>query len=393
MGCIVLVAAFLCAISGVAATPTEVTQVVDLGAGVGRRGKASTIRRGASVPLGGLATNGAFQMSFQGNFEEELGASSSTSTASTTVDTTAAVSAAVTATQQLAKSTYASSAPSGTSLATPNQTAGLADSRAWAAGKAAWNTTHGSEDPASDGKALGLETYDDKGVLTGDTLTGDACKKDDKKSGRSEFYVKNDCKKIQNMCLTQTAVIGDPHTPAHYKGKTQMSCTSCKDGNKYGPFGFVVKFQYSRAGECVQYPGGKPYLWCTKLDEDSYDAAPQEANKVCTTLVVASTVLRTNYMSDEAKAFIKPLKLAEDGLALVKCAVRKETMCRGVNCVVKKQVSCDRVCKAVVDHHGQWIPKKKSCFGKGDALDLCAGKDKNGNSYGALFCRETAMMA
>jgi len=159
-------------------------------------------------------------------------------------------------------------------------------------------------------------------------------------------------------------------------------CTSCqKRGVRKDPLVFLLTNHKSKSGLCRKY-AEKPVVKCAQLNSD-YPPAPDHPNKVCTKVSKSKAVLRVKRILDrEARKHFESVQGLHNAAVAI-CSIWKQTVCIGVKCNVKKEVKCMDVCP-LWKFPNLYFPAK---CGSRTGKDLCAGK------YGALACKESAMMA
>ena len=196
-----------------------------------------------------------------------------------------------------------------------------------------------------------------------------------------------------NPCLTQLPV--SEITPTMRIGNKY--CTSCKPG-----YVLSMAFHKSKAGPCNWYNLMAPKTWCTELDKDAgyLSTVGDATNTLCQKIGQAGKNIQVSTRGATAgivnktirEAFIKGGVVGKDGMALAKCGVWKQTVCRSGNCQVKKEVSCLNVCK-LVDYSrtipGRFMPVDKRRFEGFEGWPCNPALCKE---YGEYACKEIAMM-
>jgi len=169
-------------------------------------------------------------------------------------------------------------------------------------------------------------------------------------------------------CLTQ---IGFRHGPHWFRN--EGTCTSCKEG-----YSFKIMNHKARMGECVPYEPTPDEL-CVKVNGGIEGSADSNVAKVCTKTVEVQSVLNPSGLEPQAKEDHFASVKGHMGVAIAKCAVRKETVCDADgHCDSEKDVRCVSVCKMADDMKAD----EATC----DATK-CDG------DYGALSCVNAALMA
>merc|ERR1711939_91580 len=159
--------------------------------------------------------------------------------------------------------------------------------------------------------------------------------------------------------------------------KNFFTCTSCKCENQGETKcdGFAMHYHASRTGRCVPY-GNVPIYNCAALDKDA--AYTGKAPSVCTKVGVYWPYLNVLAMPAEEQAYYKDVKGQGGTWATAMCRVRKEVICKdSKNCTNKKQVQCVKVCK--LTGFGKQPPNVSDC-----KTSLCTGK------FGAKACTQAA---
>lgn len=360
---------------------------LDESLGEGRRGKASTIRRGG----GALQTTGQFTFdgnNFQGNFEEQtqqslgegdggdtvpnsiprpdekLGESvrAAALVAGDTPKTLRAISSLVTKEVQQwivarGQPTSASAAPSADTL--------------W---KGSFNLAHGKAQPATDGK------------LECTTL----------QHGKKRRWPACD-EAVRSRCKTQIPVMVTPiHGGKPRLVRTHWQCTSCKPGNY-----LEIRTHKTMAGKCNGFGSPQAGLHCVPLGSNVYENDWTGGDKLCTKGGIVKQALTVGSLKDAAarKHFAPLAKGSQFGKVEAHCRAWKQVVCEGRTCRVKKDVKCVKVCRYYVPwgRHQDLCPLKvkvpgdpfaydKECYAKWARCDgaYCKGR------YGAMACTESA---
>ena len=381
------------------ASPDGEGEPQDLGAG--RRGKASTIRRGGGFGGGAaLSTSGFF--SFQGNHEEydeegdeELGeaiagpapeglgealdAKLATSMFSTEAKVAVkeivekAVSAASTKRllhrEQRALSSNAATKGKGRRKGKGN--------REW---EGSFNMTHATEVPATDGK-LEATTLSYGEVIKGET---------DKQLDWLTRLVRSGC--LTQSPIMMTPVKGDEPRLV----RSHWTCTSCRPG-RY----LQIRTHKTMAGSCPRF-SVKPELRCVPLNSNILYNNWMKGDRICTKGGIVKQVLKVSSLEDAAarKHFAPLTKGSSFGSMEAHCRAWKQVVCRGRACRVKKHVKCVKACrwqwrgpaKQCPLRHMARLPGfgsvwNKKCYVK---WKRCSPKYCKGR-YGAMACKESAM--
>merc|ERR1711865_827348 len=180
-----------------------------------------------------------------------------------------------------------------------------------------WNSSFADKSPASDGKL--------------DCI------------GQTGNRVKNCPNQVRRTCLTQITV-KRMRDGKEQEIRNHNTCTSCTDGYAFG-----MIYHKSRAGSCGLF-GYVPTVIQARMDHDGR-GGPTHSNTVNTKILLSAHLLWHNSISNKtvAEAFDGTMGEYEDGkkVAMVKCRVWKQVICRGSICSNKKEVECLEICKAV----------------------------------------------
>jgi len=317
--------------------------LVDLGEAlaIGRRGKASTIRRG--VNSGGALSTAGFFTVFQGNFEEEadeatLGEASGPGSAAgaygsatygraTYGSATSAAAAAATTEVSLLKlhsynSTQADEHPKDTAIGRTRD-----KFRNWKCAKAICNCGTSRRRVSSNGNLPAFNKHLATGACEPeDQVDGDALEV--KKRGLGPF--------CSDLSMDGGAIFG----AGPFEAKPNHACTQCPKGRA-----FAMKMGKDRTGQCENY-NLKPFLSCINLGINEYDGVRKPASgrpRLCTKVARTESPFR---VSDFHDTTIQQNAKGLWGFASVVCNARKETVCEGARCSVKKTVKCAGVCKS-----------------------------------------------
>jgi len=177
--------------------------------------------------------------------------------------------------------------------------------------------------------------------------------------GQTGKRVRNCPNQVGRECLTQITV-----KLANGKEiRNHNTCTSCKAG-----YAFAFIYHKSRAGSCGLF-GYVPTVIQARMDHDGR-GGPTHSNTVNTKILLSAHLLWHNSISNKtvAEAFDGTMGKYEDGkkVAMVKCRVWKQVICRGSICSNKKEVECLEICKVVrvlnsCDTQNKKCKKKRKC--------------------------------
>jgi len=137
-------------------------------------------------------------------------------------------------------------------------------------------------------------------------------------------------------CLTQISV-----KLAGKETRNENTCTSCKEGYALG-----MIYHKSRAGSCVTFEYA-PKVIIGRLDSNAR-GGPTHSNTVNTKVLLSAHMLWGDKISNKtvAEAFDGAMALkGGKKVAMVKCRVWKQVICRGSICSNKKEVECLEICK------------------------------------------------
>jgi len=158
-------------------------------------------------------------------------------------------------------------------------------------------------------------------------------------------------------CLTQISV-----KLAGKETRNENTCTSCKEGYALG-----MIYHKSRAGSCVTFEYA-PKVIIGRLDSNAR-GGPTHSNTVNTKVLLSAHMLWHASISNTtvAEAFDGTMGVfGGKKVAMVKCRVWKQVVCRGSICSNKKEVECLEICKVVrvlnsCDKQNTKCKKKRKC--------------------------------
>ena len=171
------------------------------------------------------------------------------------------------------------------------------------------------------------------------------------------------------------------------------TCTSCppppppgQDGPTYG---IALLWHQYMAGRCLPYDT-RERVFCGTVAGNERGSIFDERGTICTKTVQTKSVLRLTQWPDEIMEHFGKAQ-GYDGLAYVKCNIRKETVCERPNnslprCHAKKAVVCAAVCKPT---NGNFLAEENledECF-----ADLCSYSGTK--KWSLRLCDKIAMMA
>jgi len=352
----------------------HVSEVADLSPlGEGRRGKASTVRRGVLQTVGAFSFGGGG--SFQGNFEEmgsELGEAVDRFEQGVLLGEAKLSAQGRKSVKKFILDTVQKTRP--------------AHATAWKHGASAPDVC-GECSAACEAKKHPIcdlpysPTAYDKNPPRGRVT----CPRErhGKVVGR-----KTKCSNHYNNCRYQITVKGMQifaeknfrNIDRSITDRNEQTCTACKDG-----FVLEVKFNRARAGQCWRY-SEKARVHCAALDENVSIARPSDHKQICTKHVLATELFHAKSLK-RGSAEYRHFESAQgvDGWAVARCQVAKYTSCRDGTCAVKKTIKCHSVCKTVLRKGKAWYIAQNNpdCGEKGKRL--C-------KTYGAMACSQAAMM-
>ena len=140
----------------------------------------------------------------------------------------------------------------------------------------------------------------------------------------------------KHFCKT-SAYVASLAGPAGAAG-SRWGCTSCNSTQA-----LAIRYPLSNVGICWNY-SLTPKILCARTDGNHHKGAVTDYNRVCTKVSAAWITFSVHHLNQTAKRYYSPVR-GTNGLAVAKCAGRKETICRGSACSTRKQIQCLTVCK------------------------------------------------
>jgi len=210
--------------------------------------------------------------------------------------------------------------------------------------------------------------------------------------------VKNCPNQVKRECLTQTIVKRNGK-----EIRDHTTCTSCKAGHAFG-----MIWHKSRAGRCATFEYA-PKVMIGRLDHDAR-GGPTTSNTVSTKVLLSAHLLHHKTISNttvaEALDGAMGVQHSGDKVAMVKCRVWKQVICRDSICSNKKEVTCYEICKfeaklnaCDTGGRGRNIAKFQETYCKKERRDMMlpvfAHKkcDKSYcKDYGSIACQSAALL-
>jgi len=180
-------------------------------------------------------------------------------------------------------------------------------------------------------------------------------------SGQTGDRVTKCPNQVKRTCLTQISVKRMRDGKLE-EIRNENTCTSCTDGYAFG-----LIYHKSRAGSCVTFEYA-PKVIIGRLDSNAR-GGPTHSNTVNTKVLLSAHMLWHASISNTtvAEAFDGTMGVfGGKKVAMVKCRVWKQVVCRGSICSNKKEVECLEICKVVrvlnsCDTQNKKCKKKRKC--------------------------------
>jgi len=185
--------------------------------------------------------------------------------------------------------------------------------------------------------------------------------------------VKNCPNQVKRECLTQTIVKRNGK-----EIRDHTTCTSCKAGHAFG-----MIWHKSRAGRCATFEYA-PKVMIGRLDHDAR-GGPTTSNTVSTKVLLSAHLLHHKTISNttvaEALDGAMGVQHSGDKVAMVKCRVWKQVICRDSICSNKKEVTCYEICK--------FEAKLNACDTRNRVKKgKCFKKDSNIYNFQKTYCEK-----
>merc|ERR1712195_465339 len=174
-------------------------------------------------------------------------------------------------------------------------------------------------------------------------------------------------------CLTQISV-----KLAGKETRNENTCTSCKEGYAFG-----MIWHKSRAGRCATFEYA-PKVTIGRLDHNAR-GGPTHSNTVSTKVLLSAHLLHQKSISNTtvAEALDGAMGVQHSGakVAMVKCRVWKQVICRDSICSNKKEVTCYEICK--------FEAKLNACDTRNRVKKgKCFKKDSNIYNFQKTYCEK-----